>query len=104
MYLFVEFHTQFHGTILLQPGVASIAHDLQQPCARISSLKTAKEAACTEQGFLSDILGIRAPAHKPTREVESGIDVGQHKLLKPFPVFETQLTHNSLRTVRPHEH
>jgi hypothetical protein len=45
---------------------------------------------------LSDILGIRAPAQQPTREIESGIDVGQHKLLKAFPVFETQLTHNSL--------
>jgi hypothetical protein len=28
--------------------------------------------------------------------------VGQHQLLKPRPVFELQLTHNSPLKVRPH--
>jgi hypothetical protein len=59
-------------------------------------MKTAEEAACTEQGFLSDILGIGPPAQQPTRKVESSVDMGQHKLLKAHSVFESQLTHNSL--------
>jgi hypothetical protein len=52
---------------------------------------------------LGDILGIGAPSQQPTREVESGVDVGQHQLLKAHPVFGLQLTHNSLLKVRPHE-
>jgi len=28
------------------------------------------------------------PAQQPTREIESGIDMGQHQFLKAFPVFD----------------
>jgi hypothetical protein len=95
VYLFVEFRAQFHRSILLQPGVASVAYDLQQPGTRVSAVKAAEETARPEQCFLSDVLGISAPAQKPTREVESGVDVRQHQLLKALPVFELQLTHNA---------
>jgi hypothetical protein len=66
-------------------------------------MKAAKETACTEQGFLRHVLGISSPAQKPTREVESSIEVRKYQLLKAHPVFELQLTHKSPLKVRPHE-
>jgi hypothetical protein len=65
-------------------------------------MKSAEETACAEQCFLGDILGISPPAQQPAREVESGVDVGHHQLLKTRPVFELQLAHNSPLKVRPH--
>jgi hypothetical protein len=50
-------------------------------------MKAAEETARPEQCFLSDVLGIRTPAQQPTREIESGIDMGQHQVLKAFQVF-----------------
>jgi hypothetical protein len=43
--LFVEFDHQFPRAIFFQPGVTRIAHDLQQPGARISTVKAAEETA-----------------------------------------------------------
>jgi len=42
---FVEFDHQIPRAILFQPGVTRIAHDLQQPGARISTVKAAEETA-----------------------------------------------------------
>src|SRR5580692_11373183 len=51
---FVEFDHQLPRAIFVEPGVARIAHDLQQPGAHISTLKAAEETARAKQGFLSD--------------------------------------------------
>src|ERR1700741_5104519 len=59
-------------------------------------MKAAEETARPEQCFFVYGLGISTPAQQPTREVESGVDVRQHQLLKALPIFELQLTHNSL--------
>jgi hypothetical protein len=42
---FVEFDHQIPRAIFFQPGVTRIAHDLQQPGARISTVKAAEETA-----------------------------------------------------------
>jgi hypothetical protein len=38
---------------------------------------------------LGNVFGIRTPAQQPPREVESSVDVGQHKLLKARLVLGT---------------
>jgi hypothetical protein len=42
---FVKFGHQFPRAIFFQPGVTRIAHDLQKPCTRISTVKAAEETA-----------------------------------------------------------
>jgi hypothetical protein len=42
---FVEFDHQFPRTIFFQSGVTRIAHDLEQPGGRISTVKAAAETA-----------------------------------------------------------
>src|SRR6266566_3888428 len=59
MYFFVEFHAQLHGTILFQPRVAGVPHNLQDPSARIPAMKSADKAAGAEESFLGDIFGIQ---------------------------------------------
>ena len=76
--------------------MASVAYDLQQPGTRISAMKAAEETACTEQGFMGDILGIRAPAQQPGREVESGVDVGSTSCSK-----RTRSTGSNSLTIHP---
>jgi hypothetical protein len=61
---------------------------LQQPCPGVATIKSTEETAGAKQSFLSNILRIRAPSQQPAREIESGIDMGQHKLLKAFPLFD----------------
>src|SRR4029077_5710402 len=71
--------------------VTRIAHDLQQPRSRISALETAEEAARTKKGFMRDIVGMRPCAQQPARKVESSVNMGQHKLFEPQPVFGIQI-------------
>jgi hypothetical protein len=54
-------------------------------------LKAAEETARAKQGFLSDIFGICAAAQQPACEVESSVDMRQHKLFKAQPVFGIQI-------------
>src|ERR1700679_262888 len=68
--LFVEFRRRLRGPILFQPGETSVAHDLQQPGTRIAAMKAAEKTIGAQHGLLSNVLGIGAVAHQPTRQVE----------------------------------
>src|SRR6266513_3533000 len=45
VWFFVEFRHQFPRAIFFQPGITRIAHYLQQPGPRISTVKAAEEGA-----------------------------------------------------------
>src|SRR6267378_2837014 len=67
MQFFVEFSHEFHRAILLQPGIASIAHNLQKPGARVATVETAEKAVGTEHGLLGDVFTVSAAFQKPAR-------------------------------------
>jgi hypothetical protein len=58
-------------------------------------MKASEKAARAEESFLSNILSIFAPAQQPSPEVERGVDMRQHKLLKAYPIFRIQLAQTS---------
>jgi len=60
MQFLVEFRHEFHRAILLQPGIASIAHNLQKPGARVPPVKSTEKAVGAEHGLLCNVLRIRA--------------------------------------------
>src|SRR5207302_5596789 len=90
MQLFVEFRHEFHRAILLQPGITSVAHNLQKPGARIAAVESTEKAVGTEHGLLSNVFAVSAALEDPPREIESGIEVRQNELLKARPVLRIQ--------------
>ena len=52
---FVEFAHELHRAVLLQPGIAGIAHNLQKPGSCVAAVKPTKKTAGTEQGLLCNI-------------------------------------------------
>ena len=93
MQFFVEFGHEFHRAIFLQPGITSIAHNLQKPGTRIATVKPAKKAVGTEHGFLGDVFGVGTALQEPAREIEGGVEMRQNKLLEARPVLRIQHVH-----------
>jgi hypothetical protein len=59
---------QGRGAISLQPGVSSVPHDRQHPCARVAIDEIADRAVRVQTGLLHDVLGICGISSKPTRQ------------------------------------
>src|ERR1700740_2664514 len=70
---FIKFRGQVGPAILLQPGVARVANNLQQPSARVDSVKTCDKSKRSHHGFLRHVFGVGAVAQQPARQVEGGI-------------------------------
>jgi len=85
--LFVELCHFFGHVILLQPGEAAIADDLQEPGARVAGLKPAEGTVRAEEGFLRDVLSLRAAAQDPARQIVCGVAMRNYVCLKARPVF-----------------
>src|SRR5207249_11374934 len=90
MQFFVEFRHQFHRAILLQPGVTSIAHNLQKPGARIATVESTEKTVGAEHGLLSNVFAVSAALEDPPREIEGGIEVRQNELLEARPALRIQ--------------
>src|SRR5260370_25240271 len=90
MQFFVVFGHEFHRAILLQPGITSIAHNLQKPGARIATVEPAEKAVGTEHGLLGNVFGIGAAFQQPPRQIEGGIAMRQNELLEARPVLRIQ--------------
>jgi hypothetical protein len=73
--------------ILLQPCEATIAHDLQQPGARVAGLKRAEGTVRAQEGLLRHVFSLRAATQNPARQVVSGVAMGHHVHLKARAVF-----------------
>src|SRR6266481_1181999 len=90
MQFLVEFRHEFHRAILLQPGITSIAHNLQKPGTRIATVEPAEKAVGTEHGLLGDVFGVGTALQKPARQIEGGVEMRQHELLEARPVLRIQ--------------
>jgi hypothetical protein len=86
MRFFIEFRDQLRRAIPLQPAIAAIADDLQQPGTRLASAEAIKEAIGPQQGFLHYIFGIRAVTQKPSSHIHGAVQMWQYELLKPNSV------------------
>jgi len=84
--LFVELRHFLGYVILLQPGEAAIADNLQKPGARVAGLKSAEGAVGAQKGFLRDVFGLRAAAQNPTRQIVGGVAMRNDVRLKARPV------------------
>jgi hypothetical protein len=80
---FIELGHQFHGTVLVEPAITAIPHNLEEPRARIPPAKALKEPVCTDHRFLRNIFSVRAIAQQPPRQVYPSVKMRQHQLLKP---------------------
>jgi hypothetical protein len=96
MDLFVEKGGRVISSILVQPGVAGIANNLEEPSARIAAVKTVKKLEGTQVGLLYHVLRIFGIAGYPTRQVVGGVQMRQNRFLKSHPV--GLLVHGELAT------
>ena len=68
--------------MLLEPGVAGIAHDLEQPGTNVCPVKPAKELERAQIGLLDHILRVDAVLCQPARQVKGRVEVWKDCLLK----------------------
>src|SRR5437879_5637810 len=66
----------------LQPGVATVADNREQPTPTIASMETGKRFERAQIGFLHQILGLMLVPQQPVRQVVGGTQVRQQRLLK----------------------
>jgi len=59
MQFFVEFGHQLGCPIFLQPAIATVSNNLQQPGPRVASAKMIKESVSAKHGLLNDVLSVR---------------------------------------------
>ena len=86
MHFFIEFCHQSRWSILLQPGVAGVADNLQQPGPRVASVKTVEKSVGAQHGLLDYILRIGTVSQQPPSKIGGAVQMGQHKLLEPNSV------------------
>jgi len=69
----INFRFGIRGSIVnflaLEPGVAGISDDREQPCSGIVTPETAKPAQRTQKGLLNNILCVVPVSSQPTRKV-----------------------------------
>jgi len=61
--------------VLLEPRVAGISHNRQQPGATIPAVKTSEEFEGAHECFLRQVFRVRVIAHEPARQIVRGIQV-----------------------------
>jgi len=88
MYFFIELGHQFLRPILLQPRIASVSNDLQQPGARVSAMKLTKETVRTQRCLLDHVVGICTISKHPSSQIGGAVQMWQHQLLKPNSVLQ----------------
>jgi hypothetical protein len=82
MHFFIEVGRLFRRSVLLQPGVARISNDLQQPCTRVSPVKLAEEAISAQRCLLDYVVRIWTIAEHPSSQICGAVQMWQHHLLK----------------------
>src|SRR5262249_13256705 len=68
--------------VLLQPGIASVADHAQQPGATFAAVEAVEEPIRPQVRFLHQVLRVVIVAGQPAGQVERGVEVRQHGLLK----------------------
>src|SRR6185369_7624583 len=72
--------------VLLEPGVAGVPDDLEQPGSRVLQPETRHVAHRPHERVLDDILRIVGVARDPKRQVVCRVEVRHRQLLEPSPV------------------
>src|ERR1700732_1759155 len=72
---FVKFRRRVLRTILMQPGIAGVADDLEHPGADIPPSEATEKSEGPHEGFLHHVLRILVVAGQPARQVISGIEM-----------------------------
>src|SRR6516164_6247013 len=80
---FVEGDRLLRCPVLVEPGVAGVAHNSEEPSAAVATTEAPKELEGAEIGLLHHIFRILVAARQPPREIVCGVHVGQDRLLKP---------------------
>jgi hypothetical protein len=80
---FIELGHQFHRTVLVEPALTAVPHDLQEPRACVPAAKALKEPVCTDHRVLRHIFSVRPITQQPPRQVYPSIKIRQHQLLEP---------------------
>src|ERR1700745_616021 len=87
---FINLGGQVVPAIFLQPGVAGVANNLQQPGARVDSVKPRDKAKSSHHGFLGHVFGVGAAAQQPARQVKGGILMRHDQSLKALTISRLQ--------------
>src|SRR6266404_3827221 len=87
---FIKFRGQVGSAIFLQPGVTGIADNLQEPGARVDSMKTCDKSERPHHRLLRHVFGVCAAAQQPTRQIERGILMRHDHPLKPLSISRLQ--------------
>src|SRR5215469_2726937 len=84
--LFIEAGGRIAGPVAAHPGKGRVAHDREQPRARITTAKTLRKAQRAQIGFLDNVLRVGFVLHQPAREVVGGVQMRQEDALKILPI------------------
>src|ERR1700746_903062 len=87
---FIKFRGQVGSAIFLQPRVAGIADNLQEPGSCIYSMKTCNKSKCPYQRLLGHVFGVRTAAQQPPRQIERGILMRHDHAFKPLSISRLQ--------------
>ncbi len=82
MNFFVEHFIRTGRPILVQPGVASISHDREEPCPHVATLVAVEKTERAQAGFLRNVLRVLIVPRQPAREVVRSVQVRQDGLLE----------------------
>src|SRR5262245_32944115 len=82
--------------VALEPAIRGVAHDLEQPGARVAAVEPGKEAERAQERLLRHVLGIRFPPNEPPREVVGRVEVRHHELLESLTLQGRQQWKSSL--------
>src|SRR5246127_2447871 len=87
---FIKLGGQVGPAIFLQPGVAGVANNLQQPGAGVDSVKPRDKSKSSHHGFLGHVFGVGAAAQQPARQVKGGILMRHDQSLKALTISRLQ--------------
>src|SRR6185369_4301093 len=69
--------------ILLEPRVARVPHNRQQPRARIAAVVAGEELECAQVSFLNDVLCVGVVVDQPAGKVVRSAQMRQSNFFKP---------------------
>jgi hypothetical protein len=77
-----EFHVLHLRTVLFEPCVVRVAHDREQPRARVAAVKAGIKPERAQTCLLHDVFGVALVAREPAREVVGRIEMRHHGFLE----------------------
>ena len=82
VHLLVEFRRLIGSPVALEPGERGVAHDRENPRARIAAAKSARKPERAQVGLLHDVLRVVVVTHQPSREVVRSIHMREERAVE----------------------